>query len=304
MRLAVTLPGYGHWFPEGELHRVVEVARQAEDAGVDQLVLPDHVVMGARTDRYQWGAFPFPPEEPWLEPLTTFAAIAAATTRVRLATGILVVPVRPAVLLAKMAATVDVLSQGRLDLGVGVGWQAEELEAAGVPYEERGDRLTDTIAACRVLWRDHPASFSSETVDFADIWCSPRPVQPGGVPVWFAGSLTPRMLRRVVSLGDGWIPIMGSTVDGIAADVARLREALAAAGRDPSTLQVRAPVPAVRDGDGRPDVARTLEVVPALAAAGVTHALLTLNVHARSPAEAPAVLADLARAFEPYRALA
>jgi probable F420-dependent oxidoreductase len=296
MRLAVTLPGYGSFLPPGELHRVVELARLAEGAGVDQVVLPDHVVMGARTDRYQWGPFPYPPDTPWLEPLTTLAAIAGATDRVRLSTGILVAPIRPAILLAKSAATLDVLSHGRLDLGVGTGWQAEELEAAGVPYAERGRRLTDTVAACRELWANAPASFESPTVRFRDVWCEPRPLRPGGVPVWFAGSLTDRMLRRVVDLGDGWIPIMGATPEGIAADVARLRAALAGAGRDPDRLDVRAPLPA----RGR-DLAEAFDDVPAYAAAGVTYVSVNLTAYASEPGEAGRVVSELARRFGPYR---
>src|SRR5262245_64884473 len=110
--------------------------------------------MSEHVEAYEWGPFPFPIEVPWLEPLSVLAAIAGATRRVRLATGILVAPLRPAVLLAKTAASLDVLSQGRLELGVGVGWQREEFEAEGLDFAARGELLTETLAACRVLWRD------------------------------------------------------------------------------------------------------------------------------------------------------
>ena len=102
--------------------------------------------------------------------------MAAVTERVRFSTKILIAPLRPAAVLAKTLATMDVLSQGRLEVGVGTGWQREEYEAAGVPWNRSGaERLTDTIAACKALWRDSPASFRSATVNFDDIWCEPKP---------------------------------------------------------------------------------------------------------------------------------
>jgi probable F420-dependent oxidoreductase len=280
---------------------VVALAQQAEAAGVDSVIVPDHVVMGERTDRYAWGPFPFPIETPWLEPLTVLAAIAAATRRLRLATGILIAPLRPAPVLAKTVASLDVLSQGRLDLGVGVGWQREEFEAVGLDFARRGQLLTDTIAACRVLWSESPASFSSETVRFERIWCEPRPVQPGGVPVWFSGTLTPRNLDRIVRLGDGWIPIMTATREDLAEGVKRLREALAAAGRDASALRVRGDLGVALGEDRRPDLARTLERVPALAAAGATDVQLPLLAFVRRPEQLPDWFAELSERWAPLR---
>src|SRR4051794_4780562 len=99
--LSVGLPNFGALYPPGEWYRFVDLARAADDAGVDRIVLVDHVVMGPNTDAYQWGTFPVPPEAPWYEPLTMLAAIAGATDRVRLATGILIAPLRPASFLAK-----------------------------------------------------------------------------------------------------------------------------------------------------------------------------------------------------------
>ena len=239
MRLTLSIPSFGPFFPAGRLHEVIDLARRADAAGVDTVIVPDHVVMSENVEAYEWGTFPFPIEAPWLEPLTVLAAIAGATSRVRLATGILIAPLRPAIVLAKTAASLDVLSQGRLELGVGVGWQREEFDAAGIPFEERAQRLDDTIAACRVLWTESPASFSSKTVRFERIWCEPRPVQPGGVPVWFSGTLHARNLERIVRWGDGWIPIMTATRDDLAEGAVRLAEAFERAGRDPRALKVR-----------------------------------------------------------------
>jgi probable F420-dependent oxidoreductase len=298
MRLTLSIPSFGPFFPKGRMHEVVELARGAEAAGVDTLIVPDHVVMGERTDRYEWGPFPFPVEAPWLEPLTVLAAIAGATRRVRLATGILVAPLRPAVLLAKTAATLDVLSQGRLELGVGTGWQREEFEAEGLDFSVRGELLTDTLAACRVLWRDTPASFSSKHVRFERIWCEPKPIQPGGPAVWFSGTLTPRNVERIARLGDGWIPIMTATRDDLAEGVKRLHDALAAAGRDPSLLRVRGSLDPVRGDDRRPSLARTLEGAQALAAAGATDAQLPLLAFVRAPEALPDWFAELAETWK------
>lgn len=241
MRVALTISGLDRIFG-ADLDRVLELARAADAAGVHQLVLPDHVAIGPRLDRYPFAErFPYPPEEPWLEPMTTLAAIAAVTERTRLSTGILIGPARPAVLLAKTAATLDVLSRGRLDLGLGTGWQREELAAVGVPYDDRDRRLGDTARACRALWTDdQPVRFTSATVSFDALWCEPRPVQAGGLPLWFAGPPTEATARRVAELGVGWLPIAGTPVDDIARGIERIRSAFERAGRDPATLEVRA----------------------------------------------------------------
>lgn len=295
--LTVGLPNFGTWLQGAEWRRLLDLARAADDAGVDRVVVVDHVVMGPGTDAYAWGRFPHPPDAAWLEPLTVLAGMAAVTTRVRLATGILIAPLRPAVVLAKAAATLDVLSGGRLDLGVGTGWQREEYDAAGVDFARRGRLLTDTIAACKVLWRDGPAEFDSPTVSFRSVWCEPKPLQPGGVPIWVAGTLHERALDRIVRHADGWIPIMGATLDDIREGAARLRTALAAVGRDPAVFAVQAPVRYERGPDGSPDLARSLASVPELVAAGATDVHVMLQAFCRDPAAAPAVLARLVECF-------
>lgn len=300
-RLTLSIPSFGPFFPPGRLHEVVALAQRAEAAGVDSVIVPDHVVMGERTDRYAWGPFPFPIETPWLEPLSVLAAIAGATERLRLATGILIAPLRPAPVLAKTVATLDVLSQGRLDLGVGVGWQKEEFDALGLDYASRGQLLTDTIAACRVLWGESPASFTSETVRFEKIWCEPRPVQEGGVPVWFSGTLTKRNLDRIVQLGDGWIPIMTATREDLAEGAKRLAGALSAAGRDPSALRIRGDLGVALGDDRRPDLARTLARASALAAAGATDVQLALLAFVRRPEQLEDWFAELAERWAALR---
>jgi probable F420-dependent oxidoreductase len=286
--LSVNLPTFGDAL-DRDWRRLVELAVAADEAGVDRVVVPEHVVLGEHTDAYPWGTFASAPDAPWLDPLVALSAIAGVTTRVRLATGILIAPMRPAVVLAKSVATLDVLSAGRVDLGIGTGWQREELEAAGASFESRGQVLTDTVAACRALWTQLPASFESPSISFADIYCAPHPVQRP-LPVWFAGSLHGRNLRRIVDLGDGWIPIMGSSSADVAAGVEQLRRAFAASGRDVAALQVRAAASVVRN-DGLADLAATMAAVPSLVAAGATD--IGVNLRALAPD-----LGDPAAAFE------
>jgi probable F420-dependent oxidoreductase len=294
VRLTLSIPSFGPFFPAGRLHEVIDLARRADVAGVDTVIVPDHVVMSEHTEKYEWGPFPFPIEVPWLEPLTVLAAIAGATTRVRLATGILIAPLRPAIVLAKIAATLDVLSRGRLELGVGVGWQREEYDAAGLDFETRGQRLDDTIAACRVLWRDSPAAFASEHVSFEKIWCEPRPLQPGGIPVWFSGTLLKRNVERIVRWGDGWIPIMTATRADLAEGAKRLADAFASAGRDPKQLKVRGSLETKMGANGRPDLAATLAGAHELAAAGATDVQLGMLAFVRKPEQQEAFFAELA----------
>ena len=289
---SITLSGLGHLYGVG-LEGLVETAQQAEAAGIDQVVMTDHLAIGSRTDRYPYGSFPFPPEEPWPEPLTTLAVIAGATSRIRLGTGVLIAPLRPALLLAKTLATLDVLSGGRVDLGVGTGWQREEFEAAGVPFEGRGARMDDVLGACQAIWRNTPASFESDTVSFHELYCEPRPLQVGGPPIWFGLGLGPKNTARVVHFGRGWMPIRPEPEE-LAKGVEKLREAFSAAGRDPAELAIRgAPAP-VRGKSGRPDLGATLDTIPALLEAGASQISLPVAAFVRNPSAVPEFVEALA----------
>ena len=230
--------------------------------------------MGRRTDAYPWGPFPFPPELPWLEPLSVIAAMAAVTERIRFSTKILIAPLRPAPLLAKTLATIDVLSRGRLEIGVSTGWQREEYEASGVDWSRRGQLLTDTMEACQVLWRDAPATFRSESFSFEDVWCRPAPLQAGGIPIWFAGGLNRRNLDRICRLGDGWIPAPYCPIEDFRERVPILRAAWSEAERAPGNLQIQGDLDAVRDASGRADLGESLKALPDWLEAGAT----TVNV--------------------------
>jgi probable F420-dependent oxidoreductase len=281
--VSITVSGVERLFG-GDLASLVDFARRCEDAGVDQIAMTDHLAIGPRTDRYPYGAFPFPNDEPWPEPLVTLAAIAGATRRIRLATAVLIVPLRPALLLAKSLATLDALSGGRVDLGVGVGWQVEEFAASGVRFGLRTARMMDALRACRALWSaEQPVSFTSDTVSFESLWCEPRPVQPGGIPIWFGVAPSARHAANVAEIGAGWMPV-GSDLAALATGVAKLRAAFEAAGRDPASLGVRANVAPVLDADRRVDLERTLaESAPRAVEAGATLLAFPVAAYVRKP---------------------
>lgn len=296
-RLIVGLANYGRLFADGEWGRLLDLVAAADAAGVDAVSVVDHVVLGGDLEGYPYGSFPGGVDGPWLEPLTTLAAFAGRTDRVRLLTGILIAPLRPPALLAKTAATLDQLSGGRLELGVGTGWLAKEYEALGLDFGDRGRLLDDCLDACRELWRGG-TEFESPRLRFTDVHVSPRPLQEGGVPLWVGGDLHARNLERIVRSADGWIPSPPTRPSEVAAGAARLREAFAAAGRDPATLRVRVSLGPARDDDGRPDPGGTFERLPAiLAETGASDVFVAHEAFSRDPAAAPALFADLVAAF-------
>ena len=281
VQTAIGLYGLQQWY-DGDFAPVVDIARAAEKAGIDQVSLTDHVVMGENIDRYPYGRFPSPLDFPWFEPITVLAAIAGGTRDIRLSTGVLIAPLRPAALLAKQLATLDVMSRGRVSIGVGVGWQKEEYDACGVPWEGRYTRLEEQVRACKLLWREAPATFDGATVRFERIHAWPRPVQAGGVPIWFGLSPSERNIDRIAELGDGWIP-MEQRPEPLANHIGKLRRAFVARGRDPADLAVRVVLRAAFRDDGTPDLDATLAAVPALVDAGVTMVELLPLVYCRGP---------------------
>ena len=253
----------------GDPNGFLEFARMADRAGVHQLTFTDHVIMSENTDKYPFGPFPVAPDYPWFEPLTMLSAICAVTERVRLTTAVLIAPLRPAPLLAKTVATLDRLSRGRVDLGVGTGWQREEYVACGLPFEGRAARLADQLRALRALWSEAPASLRSETVSFERLYSLPFPAQER-LPIWFGVKPTEENARLIAELGDGWVPIQ-TRVDFIRDGVSTIRRAFERAGRDPSELRVRAVAQPMRDAAGRSELGRAVELVQPLVEAGATH---------------------------------
>ena len=216
------------------------LARTADQLGVDFIDTSEHVLMGLNALHAGQGWQLHHLDMPQPEALVTLAAMAGATSRIKVLSSIVIAPLRPAGLLAKQAASLYAISGGRFVLGVTASWQKDEYDALGVPFHERGEILDENIAACRALWSSAPASFHGKHVDFEGMFCSPRPAPGDRIPVWFGGKFTPRQIRRVVELGDGWMPFGGlrMSLDDKAAAIARLRSAFEAARRDPGTLDV------------------------------------------------------------------
>ncbi len=246
MKFGIVFANVGTWaFPEF----AAEMAASAEAFGIESLWTVEHVVVPAGYDSpYPYsrsGKMPGPEEAPIPDPLIWLSWIAAKTTTVRLCTGILILPQRNPAILAKEVATLDVLSAGRVTLGVGVGWLREEFDILGVPFEGRGDRTDEAIQALRALWTQDEAEFRGKHFDFSGAKSHPRPVQPGGVPIVIGGH-TPMAARRAGRLGDGFFPARADpqTLEALAAE---MRSAAREAGRDPETIEITC--------GGRPDLA-------------------------------------------------
>ena len=298
LRLALAIEGA--IFPTDQQHRLIELGRLAEEAGVDDLTVAEHVLMGSNaSEQDPWSTWePHHLEMPWPEPLLTLAALAGVTRRIRLVSAVVIAPLRPAGLLAKMGATLHALSRGRFVMGISPSWHRDEYDALGVPFADRGRIMEDQIGACRALWAGAPASFHSATVNFDGMHCSPRPGRGERIPVWFTGKFTPRLVRRVAALGDGWMPygVYGMTLEQKADAIRVLRARLEAAGRDPDDLEVADALVPVEGS-----VARSMEQVPAMAAAGIGIVRVPLRRFVRSPEEAPAVVEELVRRFAEHR---
>jgi len=252
-----------------DLRGLVRLAVEVEDAGFDGVMLSEHVVLGPGADADGRPANPrdyaLPgnqdPATPWPNSIVLLAAMAAATTRLRLAANAVIVPLRHPLLLAKELATLDLLAEGRLVVHPTVSWHRPEYEALGVPFERRGALLDEHLAAWRTLWRETPASHAGPAYPFSDVYLEPKPARPDGPTLWFGGSsLHERLLRRLVEYGHGFDPLGAPE----RADLQRLADALAAAGRDLGEIELVGGTRGVFPDDGGvADLERTLETIPA-----------------------------------------
>lgn len=275
-KLSMTLITFAAEDP-GDWSHLVERVRAADAAGLDRVALSDHVAFGENLEAYgdpkaggiSGGRQPTGPDGHWLEPLTTIAHLSAVTRRLRFSTNILIAALRRPAVLAKMLSTIDVLSAGRVDLGVGVGWQREEYEVSGLEFDDRGAQLDHTLEVLQTLWREERASHRSDRLTFEGIHQMPKPVQSGGVPIWVSGTVNPRSMRRLARFGSGWIP-WGPDAADLPAGIARMRDAVRAEGRDPEGIEVVANLPMAMDADGAVDLAATMATVPPLVEAGAT----------------------------------
>jgi probable F420-dependent oxidoreductase len=259
-----------------DLRALVRLAQEAEDAGFDAVMLSEHIVLGEGADANGLMANPreyaLPgnqdPAMPWPDSQVLLAAIAAVTTRLRLFAAAIIAPLRHPLSLAKSLATLDLLSEGRLVVLPTPSWHRAEYEALGVPFEARGERLDEHLAAWRAAWGPSPASFEGRHYRFENAWCEPKPHRPGGVALHFgSSSMHKRLIARIVEYGSGVNPL-GRPGPG---ELERLDEAMRAAGRDPAELELvggtRALFP---DERSVADLGAALASIPEQMAAGFT----------------------------------
>ncbi len=242
MQIGCSAPTSGPLIGPDSLRRI---ATEAEMLGYDYVTVSDHVMIPTSiASRYPYsdsGEFPSGAAAPRLEQLTAATFIAAATSKLRIVTSVMVVPHRPAVLTAKILATLDYLSNGRLTLGIGAGWCEEEFVAIGAPpFAERGAVTDEFMMVCKELWTADEPKFEGKYVQFKDVLFPPKPVQ-ANIPIWVGGESGPAM-RRTAKYGDAWYPIGTNpqfpmdTLTRFKAGAAKLRGMTEKAGRDPSAV--------------------------------------------------------------------
>lgn len=220
----------------------LEVARVAEEVGFESVWGGEHVIFPSSIESaYPYtadGKVPATPETPIPDPLIWLAYVAAAAPTLRLGTCILILPQRNPLILAKELATLDHLTGGRVELGIGVGWMREEFEALGVPWARRGARTDEYVAALRTIWSGTHVEFHGEFVDFEPLTCTPLPAQGSNIPILVGGD-TPAAIRRAARLADGYFPGEGDP-QKLADLIAAVRTECESQGRDPDDIEINA----------------------------------------------------------------
>ena len=228
--------------PLGTPEITTGLAQLAEEHGFESLWTVEHTVVPAGYEsEYPYsedGKMPGGDKVAITDPHIWMTWVAAVTTRIRVATGILILPQRNPVTLAKELATLDVLSGGRVDLGIGVGWLEEEFEALGIPFDDRGKRTDEYVAALRTLWTDDPATFKGDFVSFERCHSNPKPVQQGGIPITVGGH-SKAAARRAGRLGDGFFPGRFRPEE-LTPLLETMRQSATDSGRDPDAIEITA----------------------------------------------------------------
>jgi probable F420-dependent oxidoreductase len=248
MKLAVEFPSVA--YREGP-KAVGKLAKGIEDIGYDQLDVYDHVVMGYDIEGRTKSIYPA--QMPIIEAFMMLSYAAAMTDKIGLGTEVLILPQRQPALVAKQVSSLDTLSDGRVRLGVGIGWQESEYEALGESFKTRGRRMDEAMELLRAYWREERIEFESEHYPTEAMAMEPKPPQGGDLPIWVGGN-TPPAFRRVGKYGDGWLASQVSDTDFAKRAMDVIREAAASAGRDPNTIgwqSMIAPPPRAGDTAGK-----------------------------------------------------
>ena len=215
------------------------VARRAEALGFASLWIPEHpVIPVGHTTPFPGAADGVLPEHynRWADPFIALTVAAGVTNRIKLGTGICLLPERDPLMTAKVVASLDLYSNGRVILGIGGGWLREETELMGTSFRLRWRRLRETVEAMRLLWTQTEVSYDGELVQFPAVRCEPKPVQQNGPPV-LLGAHGPKALERVARSYDGWFPLAYSP-QALGAEIEELRKLVTEAGRDPDSVPV------------------------------------------------------------------
>lgn len=291
-----------------------DLAQAAEELGYDSVWISDHVVVPQQiSSSYPYspdGRFQLQPTHPYMEPLAALGYLAGVTRKVRLGLAVLVMPYRHPLLTAKMIATLDNLSGGRIDLGIGAGWMREEFEALGLDaevYDHRGSATDEQLRILKTVWTQDVAGFDGRFYRFAPVGAHPHPIQKPHPPIWVGGHTKPA-LRRTAHLGDGWLPIGGRPPADlppheVAECMATIRSEAQRVGRDPSSIRLRFNCqvdlnPDVSDGrpfSGAPDV--IIDQFRSYANAGADSFLVSFG--RRSPADYQHCLRQFAEKVRP-----
>ena len=266
MKFGFYLPNHG---PAARPEPLAAIARKGDELGFYCMVAGDHILVPESIESpYPYtvsGEFPGGDSGEYFEQLTLLTYLAGVTRQIRLVPSVMIVPHRPPLLTAKILATLDVLSQGRLTLGVGVGWMEEEFQALGAPpFADRGAVTNEYLQAFKELWTSDNPTFEGEYCRFSDLKFLPKPVQQPHPPIWVGGQ-SRRAIRRAAELGNGWHPVGGIPAsplepEDLAQNLAWLNRYAERAGRDPAELDVAMKTPlydvAASDGSSSGDSPR------------------------------------------------
>jgi probable F420-dependent oxidoreductase len=260
MKFGIALPNYG---ANAGKRQILEIAKAAEELGYFSVWVADRLTV------------PEPPNQSWskvnqavYEPIVTLSFLSSVTERVKLGTSVLVLPFRNPLVMARQVTTLDILSGGRLILGVGVGWMEEEFQAAGVRMKERGARLDESIRLLRDLWEKPMPSFRGRFTEFTQIHFEPKPSQHR-IPIWVGGNGV-IALRRAAKLGDGWLPVGCMSFQEIGEKIEFLRKKANEYGRSKSEIEISSPYlhPYGQDGKSMKLIKKDIESYAKL---GVSH---------------------------------
>ena len=287
LKITMMLGSFDRLLGESNMAQAIDVAKIVDEAGLYGIAIGEHVSLTSSLEGYPYeGGLRYGDggRKPYLEPAVLHGSFAAATSRVKLSNCVMLAPLRPAVLLAKQLATIDVLSGGRLQPVFGTGWSRDEYASLNVDFSKRRQILRDNIAACRALWSEQPTTFRSETVSFEGLYSLPLPVQKR-IPILLAAKANEKNAALVAELCDGWEtgPDDSKSLDKLREGSQIYRQAFVAAGRNPNDLIVKSHLFPQRFAQGELDWDKTFANVPNMLEAGVTEFAIAMPIGMEAP---------------------